>query len=76
MRSTKKMLRQLLPGRPPRWYYRLRTALVVGNDDMDDASHTNLRALKGLAEELMQDHTLWLDELVEQLTGGTPAAVH
>ena len=67
-------LRQLLPGRAPRRYYRLQTALVVGNDDMDDASLTNLRALKGLAEELIQDHTLLLDELVEQLTGGVPVA--
>jgi len=69
-------LRQLLPGRTPRRYSRLHTALVVGNDDMDDASNTNLRALKGLAEERMQDHTLLLDALVEQRTGGTPAAVH
>jgi hypothetical protein len=43
---------------------------------MDDASNTNLRALKGLAEARMQDHTLLLDAWVEQLTGGTPAAVH
>jgi hypothetical protein len=62
-------LRLLLPGRAPRRYYRLQTALIVGNDDMDDASNTNLRALKGLAEELIQDNSLLLDELVEQLTG-------
>lgn len=67
-------LRQLRPGRTPRRYYRLQTALVVGNDDMDDASMTNLRTLKGLAEELMQEHTLLLDELVEQLAGSAPAA--
>jgi len=74
--AVDEQLRQLLPGRTPQRYSRLHTARVVGNDDMDDASNTNLRALKGLAEALMQDHTLLLDAWVEQRTGGTAAAVH
>jgi len=36
-------------------YLRLQTRLVAGNDDMDDASETNLRALKLLAKELIRD---------------------
>jgi hypothetical protein len=35
---------QLLPGQTPQRYCRLQTALVIGNDDMDDASNTNLLA--------------------------------
>lgn len=65
--ATDYQLRQLLPGRNPRRYYRLQTKLVVGNDDMDDAGNTNLRALQGLAEELIREHSLLLDELLGQL---------
>lgn len=66
--ATDYQLRQLMPTRQPRRYYRLQTKLVIGNDDMDDASNTNLKALKELAEELIQKHILLLDELLEQVT--------
>jgi len=49
-------LQQLLPSTPDgmRQYYRFQARLDVGNDDMDDASNTNIRVLKLLAEDMLQ----------------------
>ncbi|MGD2136456.1 MAG: patatin-like phospholipase family protein [Gemmatimonadales bacterium] len=61
-------LRQLLPERAGRRrYYRLQVRLDEGMDDLDDASRTNLRVLKLLAEELIRDRNRELDELCEAL---------
>jgi len=50
-------------------YYRFQIRLTEGNDDMDDASRTNLRVLKLLAESIIRDHanTRSLDILCGQL---------
>lgn len=48
-------------------YYRFQTALTMGNDDMDDISQTNLHALADLARQLINDNTLALDMLCDQL---------
>ncbi len=64
-------LRQLLPPRKNRRsrYFRFQTRLNVGNDDMDDASQTNLRVLNLLAEELIHQHRKELKALCRQLVG-------
>ncbi|HLI12599.1 MAG TPA: patatin-like phospholipase family protein [Alphaproteobacteria bacterium] len=48
-------LRQLLPPDPKgrTRYYRFQTRLELGNDDMDDASQSNMRILKHLGEDLV-----------------------
>jgi patatin-like phospholipase/acyl hydrolase len=61
-------LRQLLPpkngaGR----YYRFQVRLDEGNDDMDDASQTNLRVLRLLGEAVIRDNGAALGELCAQL---------
>ena len=64
-------LRQLLP--PARngveRYYRFQTRLNEGNDDLDDASRTNLRVLWLLAEAIISDNDRVLDALCDQLVG-------
>ena len=54
-------------------YYRFQTVLDTGNDDMDDASKTNIRVLKLLAEEIIQQQDQSLGALCAQLTTGAPA---
>ncbi|MFQ5471857.1 MAG: patatin-like phospholipase family protein, partial [Dehalococcoidia bacterium] len=49
-------------------YYRFQTKLNEANDDMDDASPTNLRALQLLAEEMIGENTHAITELCDQLT--------
>jgi hypothetical protein len=51
-----------------RRYYRFQVTLDVGNDDMDDASKTNIRILKIKAEELITEKTKDLDSLCKLLT--------
>lgn len=51
----------------PRCYYRMQIKLDKGNDDMDDASRTNLWALKLLATELIQKNDRLMDEICEVL---------
>ena len=48
-------------------YLRLQTRLTVGNDDMDDASETNLRALKLLAKDLIRDKKDEIDMICKKL---------
>jgi len=48
-------------------YLRLQTRLTVGNDDMDDASETNLRALKLLAKDLIRDKKDEIEMICEKL---------
>lgn len=68
-------LRQLLPpgAKGRRRYYRFQTRLDIGNDDMDDASLTNLRTLKHLAEDLILRQRTVLRTLCEYLEEGGPA---
>ncbi len=57
-------LKQFLPaGR----YFRFQTRLNEGNDDMDDASRTNIRALKLLAEKMIHEEDSTLAALCSQL---------
>lgn len=58
-------LKQLLE--PNKQYYRFQTRLNVGNDDMDDASQTNIRILKLLAEALIRDYQEKIKSLCKQL---------
>jgi predicted acylesterase/phospholipase RssA len=48
-------------------YYRFEVTLSSGNDDLDDASSTNVRALKLLAEDLVEQRKRDLDELCSHL---------
>ena len=57
-------LRQLLS---PKRYFRLQTTLTEGNEDMDNASPANLRALKLLAAEIIARESRRLDQLCRQL---------
>jgi patatin-like phospholipase/acyl hydrolase len=63
-------LKQLLPAREngAKRYYRFQTTLAMGNDDMDDASQTNLFVLKALAKEIISQSDSDLAQLCEQLT--------
>ena len=64
-------LRQLLPDTESgKSYYRFQPKLSKGNDDMDDATETNLHALKSVAEEFIEKHNQVLDQLCEQLKSG------
>ncbi len=62
-------LRQLLPVSPDgaKRYYRFQTRLDPSTDDMDNASHDNVRALKLLAESLMRDRADELKKLCARL---------
>ena len=48
-------------------YYRFEIALEIGNDNMDDASQTNLFALKSLAQRVISQHDDDLAQQCEQL---------
>jgi predicted acylesterase/phospholipase RssA len=55
-----------------RQYYRFQARLDVGNDDMDDASNTNIRVLRLLAEDLLQANRAVLRTLADRLLVGAP----
>lgn len=55
-----------------RRYYRFQARLSIGNDDMDDASETNIHALRLLAQQLIDEHDDELDELCEILRESAP----
>jgi predicted acylesterase/phospholipase RssA len=66
-------LQELLPeAEAGRQYYRFQARLDVGNDDMDDASNTNLRVLKLLAEDMLQANRAVLRTLSDRLLQGAP----
>lgn len=48
-------------------YFRLQTRLDEGNDDMDDASKANLRALKFVAERIISDRKSDLNTIIAEL---------
>lgn len=48
-------------------YLRLQTELTIGNDDMDDASATNLTALKIIAGEIVTGRSAEIDRLIGAL---------
>jgi len=52
-----------------RRYYRFQTVLNKGNDDMDDASDTNIQALKTKAGEIISNNDAALQTLCAQLVG-------
>jgi uncharacterized protein len=54
-------------------YYRFQIALEIGNDNMDDASQTNLFALKTLAKRVISQRADDLTQLCEQLTAADAA---
>jgi uncharacterized protein len=61
-------LRELLVSEgDDRRYYRLQTVLDIGKDDMDDASRTNIAALKGKAREIIAKNDDALKALCAQL---------
>jgi patatin-like phospholipase/acyl hydrolase len=62
-------LRELLPPAKDgtRRYYRFQTRLDEGNDDMDDASRTNIHILKLLAEDIIRNNSYSLETLCQQL---------
>jgi uncharacterized protein len=64
-------LRQLVPptSNGTERYYRFQMRLNEGNDDLDDASRTNLRVLRLLAEAIIRDNDKVLDALCDQLVG-------
>ncbi|MGE0159504.1 MAG: CBASS cGAMP-activated phospholipase [Gemmatimonadales bacterium] len=49
-------------------YLRIQAPLHEGNDDMDDASRTNIKVLKLLAKELIATHSDAIDDMVARLT--------
>jgi predicted acylesterase/phospholipase RssA len=66
-------LQELLPeAENGRQYYRFQARLDVGNDDMDDASNTNIRVLKLLAEDMLQANRMVLRSLSDRLLIGAP----
>jgi predicted acylesterase/phospholipase RssA len=66
-------LQQLLPETEDgRQYYRFQARLDVGNDDMDDASNTNIRVLKLLAEDMLQANRAVLRSLADRLLASAP----
>jgi uncharacterized protein len=61
-------LRELLVSEgDDRRYYRLETVLDIGKDDMDDASRTNIAALKVKAREIIAKNDDALKALCAQL---------
>jgi predicted acylesterase/phospholipase RssA len=53
-------------------YYRFQAPLSHANDDLDDASNANIRALKLLAEDILKNQSQDLNELCELLTQEKP----
>lgn len=49
-------------------YFRLQARLEEGSDDMDDASRTNIRVLKLIAEEMIHQNSGLIDQLCDLLT--------
>jgi uncharacterized protein len=61
-------LRELLSAEgDARRYYRFQTVLDIGKDDMDDASATNIQALKEKAREIIDENDAALETLCAQL---------
>jgi len=58
---------QLTQALPPGQYVRIQATLIGCNDDMDDASPANLRAIQSLAEDLIAANDQTLDSLCESL---------
>ena len=48
-------------------YYRMQTVLEGASDDMDDASHKNINALRAMAGRMIDTHSDMLDRLTHQL---------
>ncbi|MGD9503915.1 MAG: CBASS cGAMP-activated phospholipase [Syntrophobacteraceae bacterium] len=50
-------------------YHRFQLTLDKGNDDMDDASRTNLYVLRSLTEDLVRKNDKLIDEICGELAG-------
>jgi uncharacterized protein len=62
-------LRELLTSEgDDRRYYRFQTVLDIGKDDMDDASRTNITALKTKAREIISENDAALETLCARLS--------
>jgi uncharacterized protein len=63
-------LRQLIPEVPDqcKLYYRFQVELGSHNQSLDNTSPENITALKGLAYDLIEQHSAEIDELCEKLT--------
>lgn len=48
-------------------YFRFQTELNTGNDDIDDSSTTNLRALRLKAEEILYNNESKVDKMIDKL---------
>lgn len=53
-------------------YYRFETELDIGSDDMDNATATNIAALKRKAQEIIEEQSNALDALCAQLEARVP----
>ena len=61
-------LRELLASEgDDRRYYRFQTVLDIGKDDMDDASRTNIAALKTKARQIISENDAALETLCAKL---------
>lgn len=49
-------------------YFRFQPTLVAGNDNIDDASRTNLRVLKMVTQDLIKQQSAAIDQLCKHLT--------
>ncbi len=65
--STAYQLDQLLNTRDKKNYYRFDKRLTLGNDEMDDASETNLNALALVAREIVNENDEELSAIVDRL---------
>jgi hypothetical protein len=54
-------------------YLRIQPTLTDANDDMDDASPRNMKALKVIAEKMIAENDAALDAITAHLTGAIPA---
>ena len=71
-------MRALFGGANPPRYFRFDEELTIGNDDLDDASETNLQALHTLGEQIVRKNAKALDRVADMLSeraAGSPAPV-
>lgn len=60
-------MQQIFTSSDLRVYYRFQVTLDIGSDDFDDASRTNLHALRELADRLLRERRADLETLCDRL---------
>ena len=65
--STSYQLDKLLNAKSKWRYFRFDAELSVGNDELDDASASNILALKTVARQIIEENEAMLDEIAERL---------